>query len=384
MKFLNLFFITVLVQNASANNDEIFTRIAYDNYQAHEAITPDGVALNYIELLGEDGQPMTGGLPILLMHGFTSNLNSWKAVAEEYRRKGLRVFIANWRGHGQGPSRSIVKGERFDGRDARYEYDNMAIHDVPTLIKEIFKTSGQKVIYQGHSMGGMMAHLAFGGLNRNRKGEIVLSVAKAKWLETMVAAFIPIGSPLEIGSTSALAELYLRVAGIRLDHSNSLSEYSIPHAVYEEIKLRATYELLRRTSKMDATLNLKNMTFQEYAFMNKFAGSDVPRALLNSLARMGKSTYGSEDGNINYTDVSFRRMGHSTSIPTLLMSASDDNLAVLPRQIQFTKENNLPHVVFKETGHVDIVGGESRAKRVVQKTLAFVGALPLCEMLLAN
>ncbi len=384
MKLLSLLFVLSFAQSASAFDEAIFSRIAYENYQTHQAMTPDGVALNYIELLGNDGQPMTNGRPILLMHGFTSNLNSWKIVAEEYRRKGLRVFIANWRGHGQGPSRSIVKGESFNGRDARYEYDNMAIHDVPTLVKQIYKRCGQKVIYQGHSMGGMMAHLAFGGLTRNRKGEVVLSDAKARWLETMVAAFIPVGSPLELGSIGTLGELYLKVAGIRMDHSNSLSEYLIPNAIYEEIKMRATYEILRATDKMDGTINMKNMTFQEYAFMSKYGGSDVPTALIESLGRMGNSEYGSEDGKINYTDLSFRLFGHRTSIPTLVLSADGDSLALLARQTQFARENSVAQVVLRKTGHVDMVTGENRALRVVSHTLDFIRTLPLCEELLAQ
>lgn len=384
MKIFSLFFVLSLASSAFANNDEIFSRVVYENYQAHQAVTPDGVGLNYVELLGNGGKPMTGAQPILLVHGFSSNLNSWKPVAEEYRRKGLRVFMANWRGHGQGPSRSIVKGEPFDEDDSRYEYENMAIHDVPTLIKEIFKKSGQKVIYQGHSMGGMMAHLAFGGLTRNRKGEVVLSEAKSRWFETMVAAFIPIGSPLELGETTLFGELYMKIAGIKLDHTYNLSEYSIPHALFEAIKTRATYKLLRSTTKMDGTLNLKNMTYEEYALMSRYAGSNVPTALLNSLSRMGKSVYGTEDGKINFTDVSFRRMGHHTNIPTLIISAGDDTLAPLEQQTQLAKENSLPQVVFKNTGHIDIVSGESRAKRVVQRTLDFVGQLPLCEVLLAN
>lgn len=385
---MNIFALAVLIAFAPAASAEvaetpIFSRIAYENYLPHQVVTDDGVGLNFIELLGEDGQP-SSGRPILLMHGFTSNLNYWKHAAEEYRRLGLRVFIANWRGHGQGRSRSVVTGESFNGHDSRYEYDNMAIYDVPTLVKAIYARTGRKIIYQGHSMGGMMAHLAFAGLARNRKGEIAVSVAKARRLEGMVDAFIPVGSPLDLGETNALAEVYLKLVGIKLDHSNRISEYSLTLSLLEQIRLRATYKLLRSTSKLDGTMNLKNMTFDEFAFNSKFAGSDVPSALIDSLGKMGKSIYGANDGKINYSDLSFRVAGHPTSIPTLIVSAELDSLAPLADQTQLAQLNNLPHVIFKNTGHIDILSAESHAKGVVKRTLEFVDTLPLCEELLAQ
>ncbi|WP_176132076.1 alpha/beta fold hydrolase, partial [Burkholderia cepacia] len=73
--------------------------------------------------------PMIDAEPVIMVHGFSSNSNYWHQAANEARAKGQRVFIPNWRGHGQGPMRSIGNDGKNPDTDSRMVYDNLPAYD---------------------------------------------------------------------------------------------------------------------------------------------------------------------------------------------------------------------------------------------------------------
>lgn len=57
------------------------------------AVLPNGLRLAYVEM----GNP--GGVPILLLHGFTDTARSWTLTAP-YLAMGFRLVAPDLRGHG--------------------------------------------------------------------------------------------------------------------------------------------------------------------------------------------------------------------------------------------------------------------------------------------
>lgn len=389
--FTFCFLLTVSASVFAAKEPErVLSRIAFNHYKLHQAETPDHVGLNYVELLDENDQEMSGP-PILLMHGFTSNWNSFLYVADYYRARGFRVFVANWRGHGQGQTRSVILNKAFDGSDLRYGFENLPIYDVPTMIDAIYEKTGQKVIYQGHSMGGMMAHLAFAGLAFDHQGYVTVSSLRARDFEKKVAAFIPVGSPLDLApdqkQKNDIVDLYLLTFGIQLDHSKRFSELSFSLTMVELINLRTTYEFARASRSYEGLINLKNMTFEEYVFMSRYGGSDVPHSLLESLKQFRDDGY--KLGFVDLSSLSFRREGHLTKIPTLVVSGDLDSLAPIEQQKELAHDNQLPHVIFENTGHIDLTASKLVAEKMAAATVEYLKTLgidpnPLhnCESLL--
>ncbi len=349
-------------------------QILFKNHRIHTVKTSDNVGLKVLELLGPGARPMKTARPIVLMHGYTNNWNGWHLIADHYRLAGLRVFIVNWRGHGQGEHRSVVLDERFDTRDERYSFHNLATIDVPTVIDFAYEISGkQKVVYQSHSMGGMMANLAFAGVSHNAVQEVVVSIAKAKSYENKVAAYIPVSAPnsLDFKQYPGLDyfEYWLNLIGINGDRSDSID---LP---FDRLRHRTGYWVVRSNPLVQGLVNLQNMTVDEYVAMLEFGVSDVPRALSESIAQMRQEGYKSASG-VNYETISQQRSRasyHKTKIPTFMISADEDVLALLDQQIPLARRRGVEHVILNDTGHLDIILGTEGALTVVNNTLRFLG-----------
>jgi|GEM_PF-3956606 len=351
-------------------------QILFKNHRIHTVKTSDEVGLKVLELLGPGARAMKNAPPILLMHGYTNNWNGWHLIADQYRKAGLRVFIANWRGHGQGEHRSVVLNERFDTHDARYSFHNLATIDVPTVIDFAFELSGkQKVIYQSHSMGGMMANLAFAGVSLDENLEVVVSPQVGKSFERKVAAYLPISAPnsLRFKEYPGLDyfEFWLNLIGINGDRSDRID---LP---FDRLRHGPGYWAVRANPLVQGLVNLQNMSVDEYVAMLEYGVSDVPRALSDSIAKMRNVGYKSESG-VNYETISqlrSRASYHKTKIPTFMISADEDVLALLDQQIPLARRRGVEHVILMDTGHLDVILGMAGANAVVENTLRFLQEL---------
>lgn len=348
-------------------------QILFKNHRIHTVKTSDNVGLKVLELLGPGARPMNRARPIVLMHGYTNNWNGWHLIADHYRLAGLRVFIVNWRGHGQGEHRSVVLNERFDTHDERYSFHNLATIDVPAVIDFAYEISGkQKVIYQSHSMGGMMANLAFAGVSYDADQEVVVSLERGRFYESKVAAYIPISAPnsLDFKEYPGLDyfEYWLNLVGIHGDRSDSID---LP---FDRLRHTTGYWVVRANPLVQGLVNLQNMTVDEYTAMLEFGVSDVPRALSESIAHMRKQGYESPSG-VNYETISQQRSRaryHKTKIPTFMISADEDVLALLDQQIPLARRRGVEHVILTDTGHLDVILGTQGALTVVNRTLQFL------------
>lgn len=371
------FFIVILLVSSAAKAN-VTPKILFKNYLIHTVSTPDNVGLKVLELLGPRSTPMSSARPIVLMHGFTSNWHNWHLVADSYRQAGLRVFIVNWRGHGQGQYQSIPLDSGFDTHDERFSFHNLAVYDVPTVIDFAFqKSNGKKVIYQSHSMGGMMANLAFAGVTRGSDGKITISTKVGKSYESKVFAYIPVAAPnslkfKEMPGSNILYSL-MRISGINGDLSN------VPTFPFERFGYSAMYNFYKFNGLMNGLMNLDQMSKTEFEVCVKLCASDVPKAMTNSMFDMQETIFGSEDRSIDYAAISQALPGtfyYKTRIPTLMISAVTDSLALIELQDGLAMRRGTKHIRLSKAGHMDIIVGTPGAKRVISETLQFIQKVP--------
>ena len=357
------------------------TRIYFDNYSTHQVVTDDGIGLNMLELLGSDGKPMTDAPPVILVHGFTQNWNTWYDVGDKLRRQGFRVFIPNWRGHGQGATKSLgVTGDR-SVNDPRLTFDNLPAFDVPAILNFVSRlTNHKKILYMAHSMGAMMMHLALGGVMRGPNGQMMISIERQQEIASKLKAFISIGAPLDFADAKGLndfaLESILSMTGIKLDQSTpSLlsTKTEIPFLnMMNQAREDYLFHMEQTVGLMSGLLNLRNLNRLAYGIQKEYLGSDVPRPFQNSV-KFNRTGYASADGQIDYAKISLgtaENHEHAQIVPTLLVSADKDVLAPLEDQVLGAKNKNLPHLIYKNTGHIDLVIGHN-VDNLVANTMHF-------------
>ncbi len=118
--------------------------------------------------------------PILLCHGLACNrysfdFNEKYSLARYLAEKGFDTWVLELRGHGKSRRKGIRK--KFN-----WNFDTYAIHDAPDAVKYIknkYMEKGveTKILWVGHSMGGMIAY-AYGSTpegKENLKGVVTIA-----------------------------------------------------------------------------------------------------------------------------------------------------------------------------------------------------------------
>jgi pimeloyl-ACP methyl ester carboxylesterase len=105
-----------------------------------------------------------GGEPVLMIHGFGSNMYEFDlpsmSLADALARAGFDVWLANWRRTGKRPFRS-------SGR-AGYTFDDVVHFDVPALVETVRAATGRRPFLLGHSMGAMVIYAYLEGAHYER------------------------------------------------------------------------------------------------------------------------------------------------------------------------------------------------------------------------
>jgi pimeloyl-ACP methyl ester carboxylesterase len=202
--------------------------------------------------------------------------------------------------------------------------------------------------------------------------DVVVSTALGKSYERKVAAYIPISAPNSLDFKEYpgldIFEYGLNLIGIHGDRSDSID---LP---FDRLRHRTAYWVVRANPVVQGLVNLQNMSVDEYVAMLEHGVSDVPRALSDSIAQMRKVGYKSESG-VNYETISQLRSRanyHKTKIPTFMISADEDVLALLEQQLPLARRRGVEHVILSDTGHMDAILGSAGANAVVRATLEFL------------
>ena len=343
------------------------TRVYFDHYRLHEAITEDGVRLPFIELLNTDGSVVKSSKPaIYLQHGYTQSLNTYFEIADSLRKQGHRVFVGNFRGHGQGTLQAVGVDGADPATDSRLVFERLATDDVPALLTALSRITNGKIVWVGHSMGGMMMHLALGGLKRSGQSYEVSS-KRAEWVASRVAHFVALGSPVSFERSGFVESLFMKLvshANINADRSQSdLSKSWLGRLVQGGVRDTLHFGA-QFGSPLEGLINLRNISRAEYDVQSEYMGSRVPKMFAKSVMfNLRPHGYASLDGKIDYARISMGVSGDDERVrplvPTLIVSADKDMLAPLKDQNQMVKNRGLKQKVLKDTGHLDMVMGEA-------------------------
>ena len=155
------------------------------------AITRDGVTL----VAKRYANP--GGIPVILLHGFASNYNTWdvpgKSLGKYLADRGYDVWLFNLRGHGEwefqsGPSEG----------PGNWDFDTFAVYDIPAMVEKVYSATGQRPFWIGHSMGGILIYAYLEGVKPEKTSygfTVTSSPEIAKERNQILRGFVAVGSP---------------------------------------------------------------------------------------------------------------------------------------------------------------------------------------------
>lgn len=134
---------------------------------------------------------MRSGLPaVFLQHGLLDSSDTFiindedKSLAFVLANRGYDVWLGNNRGNKH--SKRHTKYDESDKQFWDFTFEEMAIYDLPALIKYVAAKAGQKLIYIGHSQGTAQMHVH---LAMNPKDSVVKSNIK-KYIGLGPVAFV--------------------------------------------------------------------------------------------------------------------------------------------------------------------------------------------------
>nr|GMC99502.1 triacylglycerol lipase 2-like [Ipomoea batatas] len=137
--------------------------------EEYEATTDDGYILSVQRIPqgrhGGGGRPLRPP-PVLLQHGVLVDGTTWllnspeQSLAMILADSGFDVWISNIRGT-RYSRRHVSLDANTDPDYWNWTWDDLVVHDLPAVVDLVFRTTGQKVHYIGHSMGTLMALASF-------------------------------------------------------------------------------------------------------------------------------------------------------------------------------------------------------------------------------
>lgn len=100
--------------------------------------------------------------PLILCHGLGANRYNldWpgQSLARYFAERGFDVFVPETRGAGLSERPRLFGAKRWD-----FTFDHLARYDVPAIIDRVREITGEaRVLWLGHSMGGMIAYAHLG------------------------------------------------------------------------------------------------------------------------------------------------------------------------------------------------------------------------------
>merc|ERR1711892_436652 len=149
----------------SKPTDEMIADAGYPA-ETHDTVTDDGYILRLHRIPHEAGGAYNNSRPaVFLMHGLLSSSADWvvtgpgKALAFLLSDHGYDVWMGNYRGNTY--SKQHVNPTIDKKTYWAFSWDEMAEHDLPTMLAHMREVTGQETFhYIGHSMGTITYYTA--------------------------------------------------------------------------------------------------------------------------------------------------------------------------------------------------------------------------------
>ncbi|KAL2505349.1 Triacylglycerol lipase 2 [Abeliophyllum distichum] len=184
--------------------------------QEFDVITDDGYILSVQRIPEGRGQGSASGPnrpPVLLQHGVLVDGMTWlvnppeQSLAMILADNGFDVWISN------------IRGTRFSRRHVTLDpstpefwdwtWDDLVFHDLPAIFELVFKQTGQKIHYVGHSMGTLMALASFSEgkqIDKVRSAALLSPIAYLSHMTTALGVLVARSFVGEITTLFGLAE----------------------------------------------------------------------------------------------------------------------------------------------------------------------------------
>ncbi|XP_047944686.1 triacylglycerol lipase 2-like [Salvia hispanica] len=177
---------TKMLRELESNNDgdgmckQVVETQGY-SCEEHKVTTEDGYILSMQRIpAGRSGAGKKRGPkpPVLLQHGILTDALIWldmppdEALGFILADNGFDVWLANVRGTTHSSSHTSLSSN--DPKYWEWSWDELAAYDLPTMVEHVYRQTGQKMHYVGHSLGTLMGFAAF---SRHELLEMVRSAA---------------------------------------------------------------------------------------------------------------------------------------------------------------------------------------------------------------
>jgi len=283
--------------------------------------------------------------PAILVSGYACNryfvdFNDRYSLARFLARRGVDAWVLELRGHGH--------SELAIGRRRGWTFDDLVRLDVPAAITHVrAQTTGQRLVWIGHSMGGMIAYAALG-----------LNPAVHEALAGLVTIASPMGFPAVTSPTlRTLGEAFLALP--------------LPQRLPQRGVLVALWSVLRWSpGAAQAGMNAANTDLHAFGRALRLFMCSVPRSKLRQLAQWSLTgEFRSCDGTVDY-----RANLPRIRTAALIIAGATDHLAS-PQMVRFAydrisstekryREFGLRSGDSADYGHVDLIFGRRAPEEV--------------------
>jgi len=276
--------------------------------------------------------------PAILVSGYACNryfmdFDNHYSLARFLARRGIDAWVLELRGHGH--------SEVAVGRRRGWTFDDLVRFDVPAALTHVrARVGARRLVWIGHSMGGMIAYAALG-----------LNPAVQEALAGFVTIAAPMGFPPVTSQTMrTLGEILLALP--------------LPQRLPQRGVLVALWSVLRWSpSTAQVGMNPANVDVHVFGRALRLFMSNVPRSKLRQLAQWSLSgEFRSCDGSIDY-----RANLPRINTPALIIAGAADRLAS-PEMVRFAhdrisstqkryREFGVRSGDSADYGHVDLIFG---------------------------
>ncbi len=276
--------------------------------------------------------------PAILVSGYACNryfmdFDDHYSLARFLARRGIDAWVLELRGHGH--------SEVAVGRRRGWTFDDLVRFDVPAAVTHVLShAGGRRLVWIGHSMGGMIAYAALG-----------VNPAVQDALAGFVTIASPMGFPAVTSQTMrSLGEMFLALP--------------LPERLPQRGVLVALWSVLRWSpSAAQVGMNPANIDLYVFGHALRRFMSNVPRSKLRQLAQWSLTgEFRSCDGTVDY-----RANLSRITTPGLIIAGAADQLAS-PDMVRFAydrisstqkryREFGVRSGDSADYGHVDLIFG---------------------------
>ncbi|XP_017245887.1 triacylglycerol lipase 2 [Daucus carota subsp. sativus] len=178
--------------------------------QEYDVTTADGYILSLQRFpQGKNGGGGMNKQPVLLQHGVLVDGMTWllnsadQSLALILADNGYDVWIANTRGTRFSRRHVSLDPSNPDFWD--WTWDELVAHDLPAAIDFVFKQTGQKIHYVGHSMGTLIALTSFSEGKQVDKVKSAALLSPIAYLSHMTTALGILAARAFVGEITTVA-----------------------------------------------------------------------------------------------------------------------------------------------------------------------------------